>query len=222
MSSRNRLILLFALLSALILFSFLVWGANLEALFSLEGSTRFFERYARFAGPAGVGLLIADLVLPIPSTGVLGGMGAVLGAGPAFLWGWTGLVLSGCFGYGAARLGGTRWAARLADPAEQARYQTLFNTWGGLAIVVTRLLPILPEVLSVLSGLYHMKFSRFFGATLLGSVAPALAYTWLGAQAREHPGPAVWGLVLLTSLAWFAFLRLHRATRRSRPHPLRP
>ncbi|MCC5844814.1 MAG: TVP38/TMEM64 family protein [Verrucomicrobia bacterium] len=213
MSSRNTLILLFVLLSALIIISFSIWGSGFDALFSLEGSTRFFERYSHLAGPLGAGLLIADLVLPIPSTGVLGGMGAVMGVGPAFLWGWAGLVLSGTCGYGSTRWGGTRWASKLAPEEERQRYQHLFNTWGSLAIVITRLLPILPEVLSVLSGLYGMKFSRFFGATLVGSLAPALAYTWLGAQAREHPGPAIWGIVFLTTLAWLAFLYLRRSVR---------
>jgi uncharacterized membrane protein YdjX (TVP38/TMEM64 family) len=213
MSARNTFLFLFLLLSALILVSFFIWGSGFDALFSLDGSTRFFDSHARLAGPLGAGLLIADLVLPIPSTGVLGGMGAVLGAGPAFLWGWSGLVLSGSCGYAAARWGGTRWAAKLAPEEERERYKDLFNTWGSLAIVITRLLPVLPEVLSVLSGLYGMKFSRFFGATLVGSLAPALAYTWLGAQAREHPGPAIWGIVLLTALAWLAFLYLHRCAR---------
>ena len=213
MSARNKLILLFVILCILILISFLIWGAGFEALFSLQGSQRFFEAHRDWAGPLGAGLLVADLILPIPSTGVLGGMGAVLGVRTAFLWGWSGLVLSGICGYAAARLGGTHWAEKLASEAERERYRSLFNHWGSLAIILTRLLPILPEVLSVLSGLYGMKFSRFIGATLLGSLAPAFAYAWLGAQAREHPGPAVWGIVLLTALAWLAFLRLQRATR---------
>jgi uncharacterized membrane protein YdjX (TVP38/TMEM64 family) len=215
MSARNRLIALFVFISILILTGFMVWGSGFEEWLSLEGSTRFFESYAGFAGPLGAGLLIVDLVLPIPSTGVLGGMGAVLGFGPAFLWGWTGLVLSGSCGYGLGRLGGIRLTAKLVPPSEREQYQALFNSRGSFAIVVTRLLPIVPEVLSMLSGLYRMNFSRFLGATLLGAIAPAAAYTWLGAQAREHPGPAVWGIVLLTTLTWYLFLQV-------RNRPLKP
>jgi len=215
MNARRRLFLVFFGLSALILLSFRIWGEGYERLFSGEGAREFFAARADWAGPAGAGLLIADLLLPVPSTGIIGGMGAVLGFAPAFLWGWLGLCLSGCAGYSLARLGGPRLADRLASPAEQIRYQALFNSLGGLAIVITRLLPVLPEVLSVLAGLYRMRFSAFFLATLLGSIPPALVYSWLGARALETPGPALWGFVAVTALAWLAFLRLRSHSRKT-------
>lgn len=209
-----RLLAVFLLLSLMLLISFLIWGEGFDAWLDGEAAADFFRARAAWAGPLGAGLLIADLVLPIPSTGILGGMGVALGWLPAALWGWAGLSLSGLTGYAIGRLGGTRLADRVVDPGVRARHQAQFNDWGSTAIVVTRLLPILPEVFSVLSGLVRMRFSRFVFATLLGSIPPALVYTWLGAQAREHPGPALWGLVGITAAAWLVFLTLHR--RRSR------
>ena len=210
MNSRKKLLLLFVLLCTVILVNFLIWGESYEELFTMDGSARMLEGYGAWAGWAGVALLVVDLVLPIPSSGVIGGLGLVLGVVPGFFWGWLGLMLSGFIGYGVARLGGRRWANRLASPEEQARFQHLFDSWGGLALVSTRLLPILPEVLSVLAGLYRMHFSRFFLATVLGTIPPALIYAWLGAQAREHPGPAVWGLVGVTVLAWLGFVQVKK------------
>lgn len=209
MSSRKVFLVLFFVLSGMFLLSFSIWGDGFDHLFTLENSIRFFESHAHRTGPLGAGLLIADLILPIPSTGILGGMGAVLGFGPAFWWGWSGLVLSGSCGYALGRLGGFGRVMKRIPGSEQLHAQQLFDTWGSFALVITRLLPILPEVLSILSGLYGMKFSRFFGATLLGSLAPALVYTWLGAQARQHPGIAIWSIVLLTALAWTVFLYLN-------------
>ncbi len=210
MNARRRLLTLFSGLSVLVLVTFLIWGEGYERLFSGEGARAFFDDRADWAGPIGAGLLIADLLLPVPSTGIIGGMGAVLGLLPAFFWSWLGLSLSGCAGYGLARLGGPRLAGRLASPEEQRRYREMFNSLGGLAIVITRLLPVLPEVLSVLAGLYRMRFSAFLAATLLGSIPPALVYSWLGARALESPGPALWGFVAVTALAWLAFLKVRK------------
>ena len=217
LTSRKKLFFIFFGLSTLILINFMIWGDGYERLFTMEGSAALLADSGDWAGWVGMGLLVVDLVLPIPSSGVIGGLGAALGFFPGFLWGWCGLMLSGFTGYGIARLGGQRWANRLATPEEQARFQHLFDTWGGLALVSTRLLPILPEVLSVLAGLYRMHFSRFFLATVLGTVPPALIYAWLGAQAREHPGPAVWGLVLVTVLAWMGFMAVKKRQERRVP-----
>ncbi len=210
MKTVYKLLLLFFLLSIIILLNFLIFGERFQELFSLEGSREFMAGFGLWAGPVGVLLLVLDLVLPIPSSGVIGGIGASLGVGRGFLWGWLGLVSGGLIGYGAARLGGKRWADKLAEPEDQERYRAMFDSWGGLALVSTRLLPIVPEVLSVLAGLYRMHFSRFLVATLLGTVPPALIYAWLGARAREHPGPAIWGLVLVTALGWLLFLQVKK------------
>jgi uncharacterized membrane protein YdjX (TVP38/TMEM64 family) len=184
MRARSRLILLFVLLSALVLLVFGLWGDRFETLFSREGSAAFFRGHPHTAGWIGVGLLVSDLVLPIPTTGVIGGLGAALGTVPAFCFGWLGLSLAGLLGYGLARLGGERWAKRLVPPAEQERYRVWFDGWGGLAVVLSRMLPVLPEVLSVLAGLYGMRARRFVPAVVLGSLPPAWIFAWLGAQAR--------------------------------------
>jgi len=215
MSSRLKLVLLFVGLCVLILTGFFLWGEHWETWLSPERTREFFEEYGNAAGLIGAGLLVVDLIFPIPSSAVIGGLGAALGVWAGFLWGWIGLVVSGFTGYGVARLGGKRWADKLTRPEERNRFQHMFDTWGGLALVSTRMLPILPEVLSVLAGLYRMHFNRFAIATLLGTIPPALVYAWIGAHAVEHPGPAIWTLVLITVAAWFVFQAVKsRAERR--------
>lgn len=206
----KKLLLIFFALTALILITFAFFGDHFAFLFSGERGREFFEQAAHWAGPLGVLLLVSDLFLPIPTTIVIGAMGAVMGIGPAALWGWLGLVLAGFAGYGLARLGGTRWADKLATPEEQLRYQQLFDTWGGLAVVISRMLPILPEVLSVLAGLYGMRFKNFAVAVTLGSIPPAVVFAWIGRQSKAHPGPALGSLVLLTSLLWLLYQHLNR------------
>jgi uncharacterized membrane protein YdjX (TVP38/TMEM64 family) len=208
----KKLLLLFFGLSVLILITFGLFGDHFDFLFSGEKGRELFESADKWAGPVGAGLLISDLLLPIPTTVVIGAMGATLGVLEAAFWGWVGLTLAGFSGYGLARWGGSKWADRLASPEEQKRYQHLFDTWGGLAVVLSRMLPILPEVLSVLAGLYGMHVKRFAVAVTLGSIPPALAFAWIGKQAIVHPGPAIWGLVFLTAILWLLFLKLSRAS----------
>ncbi len=201
----KKLLLIFFALTALILITFALFGDHFDFLFSGEKGKEFFTQASRWAGPIGAGLLISDLFLPIPTTIIIGAMGAVMGVAEAAFWGWLGLSLAGLTGYGLAQWGGEKWADKLASPAEQIRYRNLFDSWGGLAVILSRMLPILPEVLSVLAGLYGMRFKNFLIAVTLGSIPPAIAFAWIGQQSLEHPGLALWGLVLLTTLLWFIF-----------------
>jgi len=206
----KKLVAVFFGLCLLILLTFALFGDTFDALFSSAESRELLREHRAWAGPIGAGLLIADLLLPIPTTIIIGAMGAVMGTVAGAIWGWIGLTLAGLTGYGLARLGGQRWADRLAPPEEQKRTRHMFDTWGGLAVVLSRMLPILPEAISVLAGLYRMHASRFILAVSLGSIPPALAFAWIGGRAAEHPGPALWGLVALTGLAWIGFLGMQR------------
>ncbi len=203
-----RALLLFLGLAALVLTTFALFGHTFETWFSWDASREWMQRHRSFAGPLGAGLLLADLLLPIPTTVVIAAMGAVLGVLPAFAWGWLGLSLAAFAGFGLARLGGPRLANRLCPPEQRAAHQKAFETWGGLALVLSRMLPVLPEVFSVMAGLYGMDFRRFAIAVVLGSLPPSLAYAGMGALAARHPGPAAWALVALTALAWLALARL--------------
>jgi membrane protein DedA with SNARE-associated domain len=97
---------------------------------------------------------------------------------------------------------------RLASEEKLARFQSLFDRWGGYAVLVSRALPILPEVMAVLAGLARMRFSRFLAALLLGSGATALLFAWLGHASRAEPW---WGMLAATVIplaVWPVFVRL--------------
>lgn len=206
----KRLLILFFLLCALILVSFILFGDEFDRMFSSEQTRELLREHRQWAGPIGVALLVSDLLLPIPTTVVIGAMGAVLGVGVAAFWGWLGLSLAGLTGYGVARLGGQVWADKLAPPEKQAEYRRMFNAWGGLAVVLSRMMPILPEVISVLAGLYRMRASRYVAAVALGSLPPALGFAWVGHRAVDEPGLAVWAMALLMGVLWLIFIRLKR------------
>ncbi len=204
----KRLTWIFGALCALVLLTFLLFGDIFDSLFSPQGSQTVFQDHLQWAGPLGAGLLISDLILPIPTTVIIGAMAAVLGIGPAVAWGWLGLSLAGITGYSLARLGGRRLADRLASPAEQKQNENFFNTWGGLAVILSRMLPILPEALSVTAGLSGMKAGPFCVSVILGSLPPAVAFAWIGASASEAPQGAIWSTVALMGACWLGYRKV--------------
>lgn len=195
-------------LAALFLLGFELWGEGFERLFSQRACAEWFAESRSYAWAVAIGLLVADLLLPIPATGVFAALGSVYGVALGALVGAVGSTLAGLAGYGLARLAGRRGARRLATEEELARFQSLFDRWGGYAVLVSRALPILPEVMAVLAGLARMRFARFLAALVLGASATALFFAWLGHAARAEPW---WGMLAATVIplaVWPVFVRL--------------
>jgi uncharacterized membrane protein YdjX (TVP38/TMEM64 family) len=189
-------------LAVLFLLGFELWGARLERLFSQQACAEWFAESRPWAWAAAIGLLVGDLVLPIPATGSTYGvaLGALVGA--------VGSVSAGLAGYGLARLAGRRATRWLASEEELARFQSLFDRWGGYAVLVSRALPILPEVMAVLAGLARMRFSRFLAALLMGSSATALLFAWLGHASRVEPWWGMLAAIVIPLIVWPVFVRL--------------
>lgn len=175
--------------------------------------------WLRQAGPAamavGVGLLILDVLLPVPSSVVMVLHGALFGV----LWGAL-LSLIGCIG--AATLGfalGRRGGAileRLVTPEEKRRADALLIRWGAMAILLTRPLPLVAEATAILAGASPMSWGRMLVAAFLGSLPACVLYAWAGSRSAEITD----GLLMFAAVIAFAGLfwaisriverRLHR------------
>ena len=143
-----RLFWMFLGLAVLFLIPFLIWGGLLETLFSQTGTVSWLEGYGRWAWAAGMLLLAADLVLPIPGTVIMSGLGFVYGP----VWGGiistVGSFLSGSLAYGLCRLLGRGAARRLLGEKDLEKGERLFSNVGGWIVVLSRWLPLVPEVLA--------------------------------------------------------------------------
>jgi uncharacterized membrane protein YdjX (TVP38/TMEM64 family) len=190
------------ILAGLFLAGFLVWGGRFESLFSREACVAWFREIRAVAWLVALGLLVADLLLPVPSTGVMAALGAVYGTWLGAAIGAAGSILSGLAGYGLARWAGVRGARWIADDAERERFRTVFDRWGGAVIILSRMTPIFPEVLTLLAGLARMHVGRFLVALILGSVPTAILYAWIGHMSTERPGYGLALAVLLPLAAW--------------------
>ncbi|OHB76392.1 MAG: hypothetical protein A2Z34_08595 [Planctomycetes bacterium RBG_16_59_8] len=205
-------------LGGLFALSFAIWGERLEGLFSPSACVRWFAASRDWAWAVAIALLISDLLLPIPATGVMAALGIVYGPVLGGAIGACGSVASALAGYGLARLAGPRIARLIADERERERFQGFFDRWGGVAVIVSRPLPILPEVTSILAGLASMNFGRFLVALLLGTVPSAFLFASLGAVSAEAPLEGIVIATILPLLIWI-LIASWIGSRRSPPRP---
>jgi uncharacterized membrane protein YdjX (TVP38/TMEM64 family) len=163
------------------------------------------------AAMLGFGLLVADVLLPVPSSLVMIAHGALFGVVGGTLLSLAGSLGAGLFGFALGRRGGPL-LDRLVPLDERQRANVLLQRWGDLAIVITRPVPILAETLSILAGTSSMTWTRMTLATFAGSLPAALIYALAGATARRLDNVAlVFGLVLaVTGVFWLVGKGLRR------------
>src|SRR5437763_10869108 len=115
----------------------------------LTDPTPWMQHGGVLAASLGVGLLIADVLLPVPSSLVMVAHGALFGVVIGTLLSLLGSVGAALFGFAIGRRGG-RLLTRVVSPEERARADYLLGRWGSLAIVVTRPIPVLAETVAIM------------------------------------------------------------------------
>jgi uncharacterized membrane protein YdjX (TVP38/TMEM64 family) len=149
------------------------------------------------AAVVGVGLLIADVLLPVPSSLVMVAHGALFGVVGGTLLSLLGSVGAALFGFAIGRRGGNL-LDKLVTPSERARADQLLKRWGALAIIVTRPVPLLAETVAIIAGTSSLGWGRTTLAAVAGSLPPALLYAITGASvANLQNTTLVFGLVIL-------------------------
>lgn len=186
-----RLLLLFLGLVALILIPFFIWEDFLNRVFSPEGAISWLKTYGNWAWAAGMLLLISDLFLPIPGTIVMSAMGYLYGPWLGGLLDSLGSFLSGELAYGLCRLAGRKGALRILGEKDLTRGEKLFTRAGGWLVVLSRWLPVFPEVVACIAGLTHMPARSFHLALACGSIPLGFAFAYVGYMGIEHPTLAV-------------------------------
>jgi uncharacterized membrane protein YdjX (TVP38/TMEM64 family) len=198
-----RLFWLFLGLAVLLLIPFFIWGEAMEATFTIEGAVAWLRAYGPWAWAAAVGLLVADLVLPVPGTVVIGALGYLYGPLTGGIVGAVGSCLAGSIAYGLCRLLGRPAAARFLGPTDLARGERLFRDTGGWIVAVSRWLPVLPEVIACMAGLTRMPTGRFHLALACGSIPLGFTFAALGHLGTDHPVAAVLLSALVPAVLWF-------------------
>ena len=151
-----------------------------------------------------VGLLAADVLLPIPSSIVMILSGAAFGVAWGSVLALVGSVAGEWLGFELVRRYGRGMANRLGDEREIADLDRLFKRYGAAAIVITRPLPVVMETMSLVAGLTAMSRWAFLAASFIGTAPIVVIYAWAGARSREvgHLLPAVVMLVAVSGAGW--------------------
>jgi uncharacterized membrane protein YdjX (TVP38/TMEM64 family) len=185
---------------------------DLERMFSLTGTVAWLGNFDRWAWAAGVALLLSDLVLPVPGTMVMSALGFVYGPAIGGAVAALGSFLSGTLGYTLCRLLGPRAALRILGEKDLARGERLFSTMGGWLVVLSRWLPLFPEVIACMAGLARMRALTFFAALACGSLPLGFAFAAVGHAGADYPmlalafsafaPPALWLAVQILFRRW--------------------
>jgi uncharacterized membrane protein YdjX (TVP38/TMEM64 family) len=206
-----RLLRIFIVLALLVLIPFAIWGDRLMSIFDGAAARQWIRDCGSWGWLAVIGLLMSDLFLPIPATGVMSAAGYVYGSWTGGVISVTGSFLSGLLAYGLCRACGRGAAAKLAGEEGLAQNEALFRRTGPWLVALSRWLPILPEVVACLAGLARMRFATFAVALLCGTLPMGFAYAAVGALFASEPAWALALSVALPALLWFAFRPLLRA-----------
>jgi len=208
------------------------------ATFALAAATGWFDEVAVTAAirrlnesPQGfwlisaavIGLLAADLLLPVPGGPVMILAGHLLGPVAGSVVAGIGGILAGAIGYLLCRWGGQAIFQRFVNPDEADRVRRWLTRYGTLAILIGRALPIVPEVLACLAGLSRMRPLPFFTAFSVATIAFAVPQAVAGAYTtRANPWPGVLVGILIPTLGWVAWRLANRARHRRDVTPIGP
>lgn len=166
------------------------------------------ERWITSAGTGSaavmVGLLAADLFLPIPSSLIMVLSGAAFGVVGGSALSLVGSVGGEWLGFELVRRYGTAASRRMVGDEELARMRDVMARHGAAAVVVTRALPVVMETMSVVAGLSNMSRWTFLASSLIGTVPVVVVYAYAGAVSREMSSvvPGVVMLIAVAGAAW--------------------
>lgn len=160
-------------------------------------------------------LLFADLFIAVPTLTVmiLGGyfLGPLIGA----IAGISGLFLAGACGYAISRKYGSLLLNFLIrDLEKQKEAVETFQKHGAIVILLSRAMPILPEVSACMAGMTKMKFIKFLALWLTSTIPTATIASYAGSVSTlQNPKPAIYAVVGITVffwLGWYVFRKVEQ------------
>ena len=152
-----------------------------------------------------IGLLAADIVLPVPSSLIMVLSGAAFGVVWGSVLSLAGSIAGEWLGFELVRRYGRGMSRRLVGDDEVRQLERLFAKHGAAAVIVTRALPVVMETMSVVAGLSGMRRSTFLLSSVVGTLPIVVVYAYAGAVSRQM-GSAVPAVIILIAMAGAAWI----------------
>lgn len=167
-----------------------------------------------YVGSVVVLLLFSDLFIAVPTLTVIILSGYFLGHMYGAIAALCGLMLAGVCGYAFSRYYEHAILNFLVkDKSKQHDAILTFQKHGFVMIVLSRAMPILPEVTACLAGMTRMPFGKFCIAWLVSSVPYVLIASYAGSISSINDlKPAIFTAIGLSALLWFSwyiYRRMH-------------
>jgi len=197
---RRYLLFTFGLMSLLLLAFGVVEALDLSLLSNPDS---WLDRGGAPAAAVGLGLLLFDVFIPVPSSVIMIANGALFGIVIGTLLSLVGSTGAALVGYWTGRRGESV-VARFIPAEERDQAAQLLQRWGLFAIIISRPVPILAETLAIIAGVAGIGGRRVFVAALIGGIPAALLYAIAGATiSGAGKGIYVFLLVLvLSGVVW--------------------
>lgn len=207
---------LFGAMAAIFLLLFAVVDALGIAL--LQDPSEVMQAGNLAAAGVGLALLVADVLIPVPSSLIMVANGALFGVALGALLSLVGCVGAAAVGFAIGRRGGPL-LDRLVPEGERARADAMLLRWGLVAVIASRPVPILAESVAILAGTSSLSWGRLLVGSVLGSVPAAAALAAAGATGAALDSTLiVFGAVLLLSgVAWWWGRRLEPSPEAEEP-----
>jgi membrane protein DedA with SNARE-associated domain len=188
----------------------------------------FIKSLIGVTGYGGIAILMAieSACIPLPSELIMPFAGYLVYLGQMNLWwvatvGAIGCNLGSLVAYEIGAYGGRPLVERYGRWLLLSRHELdwadrFFHRWGGGAVFVARMLPVVRTFIALPAGVARMPRGRFHLYTFLGSWPWCLGLAYLGMKLGEnwrdlggyfHKFDAVIGVILLAGIVWFVWSR---------------
>lgn len=158
-------------------------------------------------------LMFIDLFVSIPTLATIMLAGYFMGTILASLFTIVGLTIAGIIGYLLGRqFGDPILGFLLKDETQRLELQESFLAHGFVMILLSRALPVLPEVSTVIAGMTRMPFVKFITAWLISITPYTVIAAFAGASSSPRsPEPAIIAWAVLTATLWFGWFLFKRS-----------
>jgi uncharacterized membrane protein YdjX (TVP38/TMEM64 family) len=192
----KKMLLPFLLIMTGIIIIFLIFGSFEKNIFLLlEGLKTKPVEYSVYS----LVILSADIVLPVPSSIVMYLNGFVLGIYGGAVLSFASLMVSSVAGYFIGKL---TLGFQKKEPEKQASH--LLHTFGALAIIITRGIPVISETICIVCGYNKMPFRKYVLNIIIGTVPLCILYAYFGYIGKDKNDflPAFVCSILVSALFW--------------------
>lgn len=170
-------------LGAAIIVPFLFFGDELE---SLSGQWLAAGDRSTAVSWIAFSLLVADVLLPVPSSLVITSLSFIVGPVAAWTVSFLGLSAGAALGYGVGRALGPAAVRALVGEHEGRRLDAWMTRHGCWVIAACRAVPVLAEASLIVAGAARLSVARSLSTAAAASALVPLPYVALGSAASTN------------------------------------